>query len=67
MKYKKQLTSEYEFIDPIPPNGGLFDASALAPGGAICAAKLALQGEPAFAIVCLAKASLIISFLPWPL
>ncbi len=30
---------------------GLFNAAALAAGGAICAAELALQGEPAFALV----------------
>jgi acetoin utilization deacetylase AcuC-like enzyme len=30
---------------------GLFDAAALAAGGAICAAELALEGEPAFALI----------------
>lgn len=30
---------------------GLFDAAALSAGGAICAAELAMQGEPAFALV----------------
>lgn len=30
---------------------GLYDAAALAAGGAICAAELALQGEPAFALI----------------
>ena len=30
---------------------GLYDAAALAAGGAACAAELALQGEPAFALV----------------
>ena len=30
---------------------GLYDAAALAAGGAACAAKLAKQGEPAFALV----------------
>jgi acetoin utilization deacetylase AcuC-like enzyme len=30
---------------------GLYDAAALAVGGAICAAELALQGEPAFALI----------------
>lgn len=30
---------------------GLYDAAALAAGGAICAAKLAVQGEPAFALI----------------
>ncbi len=30
---------------------GLYNAAALAAGGAICAAELALQGEPAFALV----------------
>ncbi len=32
-------------------NRGLYDAAAFAAGGAICAAELALQGEPAFALV----------------
>lgn len=30
---------------------GLYDAAALAAGGAICAAELAVQGEPAFALI----------------
>src|SRR5512138_3195400 len=30
---------------------GLYDAAALAAGGAICAAELALHGEPAFALI----------------
>ena len=30
---------------------GLYDAAALAAGGAICAAELALEGEPAFALI----------------
>jgi acetoin utilization deacetylase AcuC-like enzyme len=30
---------------------GLYEAASLAAGGAICAAELALQGEPAFALV----------------
>jgi acetoin utilization deacetylase AcuC-like enzyme len=30
---------------------GLYDAAALAAGGAICAAELALQGEPTFALI----------------
>ena len=30
---------------------GLYEAAALAAGGAVCAAKLAWQGEPAFALV----------------
>jgi acetoin utilization deacetylase AcuC-like enzyme len=30
---------------------GLYDTAALAAGGAICAAELALQGEPAFALI----------------
>lgn len=30
---------------------GLYDAATLAAGGAICAAELALQGDPAFALV----------------
>ncbi len=30
---------------------GLYDAAALAAGGAICAAELALQGKPAFALI----------------
>ena len=30
---------------------GFFDAAALAAGGAICAAELAMEGEPAFALI----------------
>lgn len=30
---------------------GLYDAAALSAGGAICAAELAMQGEPAFALI----------------
>ncbi|MGA9097833.1 MAG: histone deacetylase family protein [Methanotrichaceae archaeon] len=30
---------------------GLYDAAALATGGAICAAEIALKGEPAFALI----------------
>ncbi len=30
---------------------GLYDAAAIAAGGAICAAELALQGEPTFALI----------------
>lgn len=30
---------------------GLYDAAALAAGGAICAAELAIKGEPAFALI----------------
>jgi acetoin utilization deacetylase AcuC-like enzyme len=30
---------------------GLYDAAALAAGGAICAAEIALKGEPAFALI----------------
>jgi len=32
-------------------NSGLYEAAALSAGGAVCAAKLALQGGPAFALV----------------
>jgi hypothetical protein len=32
-------------------NGGHFEAASLAAGGAICAAKLAMEGEPAFALI----------------
>lgn len=32
-------------------SSGLYDAAALAAGGAICAAELSLEGEPAFALI----------------
>ncbi len=32
--------------------GGLYDAAALSAGGAIAAAELALDGEPALALIC---------------
>lgn len=40
----------HEHIEQVK-NGGLYDAAALAAGGAICAAELALQDEPAFALI----------------
>lgn len=40
----------HEHIEQVK-NGGLYDAAALAAGGAIAAAELALQGEPAFALL----------------
>jgi acetoin utilization deacetylase AcuC-like enzyme len=39
-----------EHIDRVRQSGH-FDAASLAAGGAICAAELAMQGEPAFALV----------------
>ncbi|NPV61963.1 MAG: histone deacetylase family protein [Methanotrichaceae archaeon] len=40
----------HEHVERIKSKG-LYDTAALAAGGAICAAELALQGEPAFALI----------------
>ncbi|MBW1952144.1 MAG: histone deacetylase family protein [Deltaproteobacteria bacterium] len=45
------LVHNPELIDRVKNNGGLYEVACLAAGGAILAAELACQGEPAFAAI----------------